>query len=261
MVDFLLTLPRFAIIIILAIVFNIFSQGLLFLLHKYSLRGIFKGQNSDVFITSLNIVFSLIIAFVFIGVWQSHSNVNHIVLKESELIVDINTNINGYIDVQKNKAVPAFRDYVEEVVYKEYDSIHLKNKQDINAVNKLNKFNNIILAYEPATNGQLALQQEILKLVSEYKNIRRERCNNNEPLIENILWDVLLFITFIYIFLLCFSDIEKYNSHAFLVFVFSCSISTIFALLILYDRPFTGPQAIDYSYLKDVYDNFIKLPK
>jgi len=258
MVDFLLTLPRFAIIIILAIVFNIVSQTLLFILDKYSLRGIFKGQNSDVFVSSLNIVFSLIIAFVFIGVWESHSNVSNIVLKESELIVDINTNISSYADSQRKVAVPAFRDYVEEVVYKEYDSIHIKNKQDLNAVAKLNKFNNIILAYEPRTNGQLALQQEILKLVSEYKNIRRDRCNNNESLIANILWDILIFITFLYVFLLCLSDIEKYKVHAFLVFIFTFSLSTIFALLILYDRPFSGPQSIDFTFLKDVYVNYIK---
>jgi len=258
MVDFLLTLPRFAIILILAIVFNIFGQTLLFLLNKYSLRGIFKGQNSDVFISSLNIIFSLIIAFVFIGVWQSHSDVTNVVLKESELIVDINTNINGYAEEQKKLAVPAFRDYVEEVVYKEYDSIHLKNKQDINAINKLNNFNNIILAYEPTTNGQLALHQEILKLVSDYKNIRRERCNYNEPLIANILWDILIFITFLYVFLLCLSHIEKYSVHAFLVFIFTCSLSTIFALLILYDRPFSGPQAIDYTLLIEAFVNYIK---
>jgi hypothetical protein len=181
------------------------------------------------------------------------------VLQESELILDINTNINGYEEGQKKIAVAAFHDYIEEVIYKEYDSITLKDKQDINAVKKLNIFNNIILAYEPKTNGQLALQQEILKLVTEYKNIRQARCNNNQPLIANILWEVLVFISLLYVILLCFSNVEDYKVHAFLVFIFSCSISTIFALLILYDRPFSGPEAINYHYLKDAYEIYIKI--
>jgi len=259
MLDFLLSLPRFALILLLALVFNIFSQSFLFIIHKYSLRGYLKGNETGSFTSAINGIFSIIIAFVFIGVWQSHSNVNSIVLQEAELILDINTNINGYEENQKKIAVVAFHDYVEEVIYKEYDSIILKDKQDINAIKKLNTFNNIILAYEPKTNGQLALQQEVLKLMTEYKNIRQERCNNNQPLIANILWEVLIFISLLFVILLCFSDVENYKVHAFLVFIFSCSISTIFALLILYDRPFSGPEAINYHYLKDAYEIYIKM--
>lgn len=260
MFHFFVTLPKFALIILLIVVFNLTTQFILFLFNKYSIRGILKGSSGSAEYTSaLNGVFSIILAFVFIGVWQDHTRVNEIVIKESTLIWDIARNIEAYPEEQKKNAVPAFNNYIEEVIYKEYDSVILKGKPDINALIKLKIFNDIILSYEPKTYGQLALHQEILRLFSEYRNIREDRIDNNQALIADILWEILIVISILYIFLLCLADIKSYAYHSFILFIFSTCLSMIFALLILYDHPFLGSQAVDYSNIKKVYESYIKL--
>ena len=182
---------------------------------------------------------------------------NEIVIKEASLIWDISRNIDAYPAEQKSKAVPAFNDYIKEVVYKEYDSVVLKGKYDKKALVKLKKFSDIILFYEPVSNGQLAIHQEVMRLLSEYRDIREDRIKNNEALIANILWEILIIISILYVFLLCLADIKNYSYHAFILFIFTTCLSMIFALLVLYDQPFLGSEAIDYTYLKKIYEEVI----
>ena len=101
-----------------------------------------------------------------------------------------------------------------------------------------------IVQYNPTNYRELAAQSENLRLISQFRELHRNRLEGARSLIGFFVWIALLAISFIFILFLCFIHIQSRHLHRILLFLSSSSLAWIFFILILYDRPFMGPAAI-----------------
>ena len=152
----------------------------------------------------------------------------------------------------------ALKLYVEEVIEIEWPAME-KGNDNIQALKKLKMFNDLVVPYIPKNNGELNAHAEILRPLSEYRELRRDRVMSIKPLIANILWFLLIFNSIIITLLLCLADIKSYRIHSFVFILFSSAVSVIFSLLILYNYPFSGPQAISVEPIKKLLEVYFPL--
>jgi hypothetical protein len=246
-------------VIVIAISFIVITQFLLYIMHKTNLRGSLIGGGQGSFVTALNAIFAIIIGFVTIGVWQSHSRINQIVDKETNNIWNLYRTTQALPQPVRDKCHEALKLYVEEVIEKEWPAMS-KGNDNIQALKKLKAFNDLVVPYIPQNNGELNAHAETLRLLSEYRELRRDRVMSIKPLIANLLWFLLIFNSLMITLLLCLADIKSYRIHSFAFILFSSALSVIFSLLILYNYPFSGPQAISVEPFKKLLEVYFPLP-
>jgi hypothetical protein len=244
--------------LLMAAIFIIAGQLLLFLIQKYIKKKYLIGWGNvdSEFLAAITGIFSLILAFVTISVWQSHSDINNIVSKEANAIYNIYRTIDAYPPIERDQAKEKLRDYVKEVIHSEWPAM-ANGAPDTKTIEKAKAFHDLVIHFSPKNNQELAAHQEVLRLMSEYRELRRNRVMTIEPLIGGLLWFVLLSTLSVFYIALCFLEIKGYQIHALQVALLSVAISATFSLLVLYDYPFLGPQGISVDPFKSVLEVYM----
>ena len=256
---FFLSLSSLQLALLLAITFIFIGQVLLYIVQKHIQKKYLVGWGTyDGFASTLGGIFSIILAFVTISVWQSHAAVNNLVGKEANAIYNIYRTVDAYSPVERREAREKLKEYIEEVVETEWSFME-QRIPDKKALEKLKSFHDLIIHIEPKNNTELSAHQEVLRLMSEYRELRRNRVMTTEPLIGDILWVVLICNLLVFAIALCFVEVDNYLVHSMQLALCSLVISAIFSLLILYNYPFLGPEAVTVKPFKSILEVYVPL--
>jgi len=255
--NLLLSLPWWAILLLLLVFFIGVGQAILFLTLKYVTN--FKlSEGFSVGETAMSGVFALILAFVTIGVWESHNKLEDIVGREANALLNIYRTLDAYPSALRDEERNNIKIYLQSVINEEWP--HLE-RDEITAVTvpKIVAILQPIVQYNPTNYRELAAQSENLRIISQFRELHRNRLEGSKSLIGFFVWTALLATSFIFILFLCLLQIQSRHLHRILLLLSSSSLAWIFFILILYDRPFTGPAAISpqpFILLLKIYFNY-----
>jgi len=257
---FLLSLSSLQLVLFLAITFIFIGQVLLYIVQKHIKKSYLVGWGTyESFAQTVGGIFSIILAFVTISVWQSHGAISDLVGKEANAIYNIYRTVDAFSPVDRREAKERLTEYLQEVVETEWSFME-KGIPDKKALQKLKSFHDLVIHIEPKNNTELSAYQEVLRLMSEYRELRRNRVMTTEPLIGDILWLVLISNLLVFAIALCFVEVESYPVHSMQLALCSLGISGIFSLLILYNYPFLGPVAVSAEPFKSILEIYVPLP-
>ncbi len=255
--NLLLSLPWWAILLLLLVIFIGVGQVTLFFTLKYCTN--FKlSEGFSVGETAMSGVFALILAFETIGVWESHNKLEDIVGREANALLNIYRTLDAYPSALRDEERKNIKIYLQAVINEEWPHLERDEITDV-TVPKIVAILQPIVQYNPADYRELAAQSENLRIISQFRELHRNRLEGSKSLIGFFVWIALLATSFIFILFLCLMQIQSLHLHRILLFLSSSSLAWIFFILILYDRPFTGPAAISpqpFVLLLNVYFNY-----
>jgi hypothetical protein len=188
-------------------------------------------------------MFALILAFVAVATWQNYNKVADDVLKEANSLHNVYRNMGAYPEPFHSEIKELIRKYVQRVIKDEWPK-QAQALQDEAAHKLITHINAVILSFYPSDSREMALHQETLRIVSEYRGLRHDRIIGGRPNLTPSMWITLIGGTILYLIFLCFFDIPCFKHHAFMIGMFGAFVALVYSLLIVYNFPFTEPGAI-----------------
>ena len=205
----------------------------------------------DIFANAIGVVFSLILAFVAVAIWQNYDKVNDDVSKEANALHNIYRDLEAYPEPLSTQSRNLIREYVQVVIKDEWPKL-AKARQDDNAHKILNHVKALILTFNPRNNGELVLHQEVVKKLSEYSGLRHDRIIGGRPNLTAPIWLTLIGGTVLYLLFLCFLDVPDERRHALMIGILAAFLGLVYYLLVVYNYPFTAPGAISSDSFNDL---------
>ena len=98
--------------------------------------------------------------------------------------------------------------------------------------------------YKPKDYAELAAQQEELRLLSNYRELRGIRIENTKPLIDNNLLLILSLSAMVYLFYQSLYKMIQLRVHLIMYLALTTSIGLVFIMILIFNNPFIGPSAI-----------------
>ena len=192
---------------------------------------------------TLGTLYSVLLAFVVAGVWQSFSNAEIAVNSEANALTDLVFLIR-YISTAKTAHVrESTRSYVASVVER-WDLLGLATRQktpveEVNLATS-NALLNAILDLKPEGDREMALYAQALDLTAIWLDARRNRLRSAKGNTAAALWGLLIAGAFV-----LFAFHGLFVTHAWAVWAilllgFSLIVGLSFYLIFSLDSPFSG---------------------
>jgi Protein of unknown function (DUF4239) len=247
--------------LLMIVLFVIVGQIILFIVQKYIIVRVALNERllATPAIACVIGIFTVVLAFLAISVWQSHGNIKVTVGKESNAIYSIFRTLDAYPPALREVAKDKLTIYVQEVVDREW-SMMKPGETDYAALQKLKSFHDSVIHFVPTNNGELVAHQELMTHFSTYRELRRDRLMSVGPLVGNTMWLVLSLGTLIMMIFLSCLQTPSYLNLATLLSFFSAMVSLVFSLLILDNYPFMGPEAIGSGTFQQLLKIYFPLP-
>jgi len=245
MLEFLSHFSPFSAAILFVVVFVAISLACLFLVKRFCKSLLFNqvADYGQIFASAIGVMFALILTFVAVATWQNYNKVDDDVLREANSLHNVYRNLGAYPEPYRSKMQDLIRHYVQCVIKDEWPK-QAQTLQDETAHKLITQINATILSFYPSDNREIALHQETMRIVSEYRALRHDRIIGGRPNITPSMWITLIGGTIIYLIFLCFFDIPCFKHHAFMIGMFGAFVALVYCLLIVYNFPFTDPGAI-----------------
>ncbi len=245
MLEFLSHFSPFSAAILFVVVFVAISLACLYLVKRFCKSFLFNEVTDygQIFASAIGVMFALILAFVAVATWQNYNKVDDDVIREANSLHNVYRNLGAYPEPFRSKMQELIRHYVQYVIKDEWPK-QAQALQDETAHKLITQINATILSFYPSDNREIALHQETMRIVSEYRALRHGRIIGGRPNITPSMWITLIGGTIIYLIFLCFFDIPCFKHHAFMIGMFGAFVALVYCLLIVYNFPFTDPGAI-----------------
>lgn len=131
-----------------------------------------------------------------------------------------------------------------------------EGKASIKAYKILLNFANLVQRYKPKDYAELVVQQEELRLLSTYRELRGYRVSNAKLIVDDTLLLVLALGAVIYLLYQGLYDRASLRSHLVMYTGLTTSIGLVFFLILSINHPFVGSGAVGPEPLKMLLTHF-----
>lgn len=215
-----------------------------FIVHKYlAFLAIDDTGHSAIFSFAIGTIFGLTLAFITVSTWQNYNRINSVVVQEATTLTTIYRNLDAFQPGIRDAGAKLLKTYVGNVIAVEWPSMATKQFDDHNFTN-FHQFQLLILHHNPINNAELVTQQEELRLISEYYKLRLDRITSSRAALDSSMVLTLGLGAFIFIFYQSLYSIPKMRHHILMISLLSLVLGLIFFLILSYNTPFSGPNAI-----------------
>ncbi|NTW40226.1 MAG: DUF4239 domain-containing protein [Cellulomonadaceae bacterium] len=207
--------------------------------HRMAVRG-GEGHNdiTGFIFATVSVLYSVLLAFVVIAVWERFTETEHAVATEASLMVAAYRDTEGFPEPQRSQAQDAYREFATAVVTDEWaDQIDVEVSS---APDALNAIHAAYSAIEPED------QLQTLRLVAAESDLhdlgvaRQSRHMTVDIRLAPVFWLVLgigalITMTFVFLF-----DFASRRVHAALTGLLAGAIVAVLCLVVSLDRPYEG---------------------
>ena len=122
----------------------------------------------------------------------------------------------------------------------------------------MNRFQNILVSFEPTTEGQKLLHAEALRAYNNLIQARRMRVDAVLTHLPKLMWIVIMSGAVISLCASFFFNVEDVRLHAILVTLLAVFIGLVIFLTFAFDRPFIGDLGVSSDPYQLIYDQLMK---
>ena len=248
MIDFLLSLPLWA----LAVVLNAWLIGFaltgLWALRRWILPRLRIDTDASLFLgaavmQSGMVLYGLVAALTAVSVWSTHSRVADTVSREATAIAILWRDLDGYPQRERDALHEVLRGYTSQIIEEAWP-IQRQGRVPGVGVEWLNRFQAQLFPFEPASESQKILHAQTLTAYAGLIEARRARLDSVNTQLPGVMWFVLLPGAMGCLLLSLFFHIEDVRFQAFLMSGLAGFVAMVLFVIISLDRPFQGPMAI-----------------
>src|SRR5262249_17733005 len=136
--------------------------------------------------------------------------------------------------------------------------VQRKGRVPAAGVEKIDRFQEHLAAFEPATEGQRALHAEGWRAYNRMIEARRARLDRVKTGLPGIMWLVVLLGAAVSLSASFFFHVEDVRLHAILVSLLAVFIGTVIFVVLAMDRPFRGDLGISAESYELIRDQLMK---
>ena len=203
--------------------------------------------------------YGIALAFITVANWENYTRAVSIVSAEAASVGALYRDVNGYPEPLRSELKADLKEYLEFVVNQAWPA----QKQGLilqGSVEILNKFQDSLLQFEPATEGQKVIHGEAFSQYNNFLTFRRQRIDFVDATLPTILWIIILGGAVITIFVTYFFYVPNVRLHIMLIICYSMLIAVVIYFTALMENPLKGPVAISPSSYQTILDTLINVP-
>jgi len=209
------------------------------------------------FASIIAMFYSLTAGMIAVGVWTTYRQVENVVSSEATAIGCLYRDVTGYPEPSRTLLQGEIRGYVEFLLTKAWP-LQRQGLPTDDATRKLTKLEQLLVQYEPSTNGQQILHAQVLHQYNDVAGLRRQRLHAIGGGLPSVMWSVVLIGALLTITVTYLLKIDR-NLHFVMTGFLSMFIGLIVFVIASLDRPLSGPLAIDSHPYQLVLDRLIDL--
>lgn len=258
MIDFLISLPLWALAVVLNVWLIGFALASLWALRRWILPRLRIDTDASLFLgaavmQSAMVLYGLVAALTAVSVWTKHTQVSHTVSQEATSIAILWRDLGGYPQPERDSMRAVLRGYTSQVIEEAWPE-QQQGRVPRMGVEWLNRFQAQLFPFEPTSESQKILHAQTLAAYNglvEARNARLDAVNTELP---GVMWFVLLPGAMGCLLLCLFFHIEDVRFQAVLMTGLAGFVAMVLFVIISLDRPFQGPMAISadsYRLIRD----------
>jgi ABC-type antimicrobial peptide transport system permease subunit len=198
---------------------------------------------ADPMLGAVAAVYSVLVAFVAVNVWQNFDNAKSNVELESNYLADIYRDSEALSPDFHQKVSVLLREYRQAVVDYEWQAME-KGQMSPKVEELMNKIWALYTKYEPKNLTQEAFFNESVRKLNSFRELRRQRLMDSRRGIVSLLWVVLVIGGISTLSFSFFFGAENLKAQLAMASILAIIISLILFVIMLLDFPFTGDIAV-----------------
>lgn len=207
-------------------------------------------------VQAIGVFYGITVGLIAVGVWNTNSSANDLVSKEAASIGALYQDVSGYPEPVRGALQEGLREYTHAVIEKVWPEQRQGRTLDV-GTRILGKFQDTLLDFEPATPGQVALHDEALKEYNILVEHRRLRIDAVGEGLSQVMWMVIWVGAAISIGVAYLYKIDDAKLHVILVALMAGFLGLVIFMIVINDRPFSGPNGIQPHSYQLVLDRVI----
>jgi hypothetical protein len=233
--------------------------GLIWSARHFVKRHVREGHNEvliPIFLTA-GTIYAVLLAFVVIAVWEAHDAANANAAEEASTLATMYRQTTGMPPDERREMRGLLREYTEAVVSQEWQIQAKTGGASPNARHLVAETYRVFGRLTPAE-ASAPISVEFLRAFSVVAADRNRRTLEADEQLPNILWFVLLLGAAIVIGMTFFLYMQVFWLHYVISGAMAFLIGTLLIMILLLNRPFTGPLAVDagsFEHSLGVYDS------
>jgi hypothetical protein len=215
-----------------------------------------SGEDSEftgAMVQAVMVFYGLAVALIAVSVWETHAEVSDVVSLEASRIGGLYRDVSGYPEPIRSELRDELRGYADYVITEAWPMLH-RGEHPTRGVEWMNRFQESLCGFEPATDGQRALHSEALRAYNQLIEARRLRLDAMLVKLPPTLWIVIVCGAMISLAATFFFKVEDVRLHATQILLLAVFIGLVLMLILAFDRPFHGDLGLDpepYQLVRD----------
>ncbi|HKO87910.1 MAG TPA: hypothetical protein VJU83_05250 [Burkholderiales bacterium] len=263
MIDFLFSLPLWALAILLNVWLMGFSLASLWVIRRRIAPRLNLNTNASLFygaavLQSAMVFYGLVAALTAVSVWTKHSQVTDVVSKEATAIGSLWRDLDGYPQPVRDGMQEVLRGYTNQIIKEDWPE-QRQARIPRTGTEWMIRFQSQLFSFEPASDAQRILHAETLGSYKGVVEARRQRIDVvNNGRLPGVMWAVLLPGAMGCLLLVCFFPVEDVRFQAILALGLAGFVAMVLFVIISLDRPLHGAMAISPASYELIYDQLMK---
>lgn len=216
--------------------------------HFHTLRTL---ERDETFFNAAGLVFSLLLAFVTVSVWENYQDTVNAVDSEARSLNNLRLDLDVLNPDLKQQLVLSTNTYMHCVIDKEWPQM-AAGRIGNECSQSLSEIAHLILTAEAHSESEKRVVGSLVDLLNVYRNHRMERLTAMIPALDKLMWFVLILSTAIYFFYGSLIDVGRVRPHSVLTVILAMMIGLVFVLIAAYDLPFTHPLSLPPEALQNL---------
>lgn len=187
--------------------------------------------------------YGITLGLISVGVWQAWSDADNKSTMEATTIESLYRTIGGYPEPLRAEMQAKVVEYTVHVIEGSWPA-QRRGEQPSGGTAMFTALQKLLFAFEPATQGQMAIHQEAIhqfNRTSEFRRLRSLSANGGLP---GTMWWVVIVGAAASICLTWLFRFENKRRHLFLTALYSCLIGLLIFLIGAMDNPYRGEMSI-----------------
>ena len=211
---------------------------------------------SSTVVHSVMVFYALAVAMIAITVWETYDAAEKIVSSEATALATLYRNVGAYPPPAQEQLQDVLREYTESVIQEAWPEQH-KGRVPEGGVERIDRFQKILTAFEPSSDGQEALHTETLRVYTHMVEARRMRLDAVQTALPGLLWTIIFIGAALGIAGSYFFRVSDERLHTFLVVLLTTFFAMVIFVVFAFDRPFRGDLGIKPEPYQLVYDQLM----
>jgi hypothetical protein len=261
MFDFVFNIPLLVTgILLVSVISTLAALGLVFVRRRILPRLRLTEEDaifSSTMLLSIMVFYGLMVALIAISVWERHSETERVVSREATELAVLYRDASGYPDPVRTQLQDALREYVEYVIHESWNE-QRKGQVPRGGIERVSRFEQLLVTFEPATEGQKILHGETLRSYDEMIEARRLRLDAGGTALPGLMWVVMFIGGALGLAGSYFFRVSDPRMQTTLVILLATFIAMVIFMVLAFDRPFRGDVGIGPEAFELIYDQLMK---